>query len=119
MKNKQTKFWNLFLRKEWKNKMEELLLEKLNALIPGADAEFKIKVRGSDCETEGEGNIAGMLLALSSLAEDIKKDLEKRGMNRELVKFLLESFFILEWRKQMNKLEINRKTNRKKGVMTY
>lgn len=34
-----------------------------------------------------------MLLALSSLAEDIKKDLEKRGRNRELVKFLLESSF--------------------------
>ena len=46
--------------------MEELL-EKLNETIPGADAEFKIKVRGSDCKTEGEGTIAGILLALSAL----------------------------------------------------
>ena len=31
--------------------MEALLLKKLNESIPGADAEFKIKVRGSDCKT--------------------------------------------------------------------
>jgi len=73
--------------------MEELLLEKLNKSIPGADAEFKIKVRGSDCEIEGEGNIAGMLLAFSSLAEGVKEHLEKRGMDRKLVKFLLEESF--------------------------
>ena len=70
--------------------MEELLLEKLNESIPGADAEFKIKVRGSDCKTEGEGTIAGILLAFSSLADEVKKHLEKRGMDRKLVKFLLE-----------------------------
>lgn len=74
-------------------KLEKEALEKLNELIPGAHAELKLKVRGSKCETEGEGTIAGILLALSSLAKDIKKDLEKRGRNRELVKFLLESSF--------------------------
>ena len=76
-----------------KEALREEVLEKLNGLIPGAHAELKLKVRGSKCETEGEGNIAGMLLALSSLVEDIKKDLEKRGRDRELVKFLLESSF--------------------------
>lgn len=74
-------------------KLEKEVLEKLNELIPGANAELKLKVRGSKCETEGEGDIAGMLLALSSLAKDIKKDLEKRGMDRKLVKFLLENSF--------------------------
>ena len=74
MKNKQIKFWNLFLRKEWKNRMEKsLLLEKLNALIPEAEAEFKIKVIGSDCEIESEGNVVGMLIALSSLVKSIKE----------------------------------------------
>ena len=69
--------------------MEELL-EKLNELIPGANAELKLKIRGSNCEIEGEGNIAGMVLAFSSLADEVKKHLEKRGMDRKLVKFLLE-----------------------------
>lgn len=68
-------------------------LEKLNGLIPGADAELKLKVKGSDCEIEGEGNIVGMLLAFSSLAEEVKEHLEKRGMDRKLVKFLLEESF--------------------------
>lgn len=72
--------------------MEELL-EKLNETIPGADAELKLKVKGSDCEIEGEGNVAGMLLAFSSIAEEIKEYLEKIGMNRKLVKFLLENSF--------------------------
>lgn len=72
--------------------MEELL-EKLNELIPEVEAEFKIKVRGSDCEIEGKGNIVGMLLAFSSLTEEVKELLEKRGMNRKLVKFLLEKNF--------------------------
>ena len=67
------------------------VLEKLNELIPGADAELKLKVKGSDCEIEGEGNIVGMLLAFSSIAEEIKEYLEKIGMNRKLVKFLLEN----------------------------
>lgn len=31
-----------------------------------------------------------MLLAFSSLADEVKKHLEKRGMDRKLVKFLLE-----------------------------
>ena len=69
------------------------VLEKLNGLIPGADAELKLKVKGSDCEIEGEGNVAGMLLAFSSIAEEIKEHLEKIGMNRKLVKFLLENSF--------------------------
>lgn len=69
------------------------VLEKLNGLIPGADAELKLKVKGSDCEIEGEGNIAGMLLAFSSIVEEIKEYLEKIGMNRKLVKFLLENSF--------------------------
>lgn len=73
--------------------MEELLLEKLNELIPGANAELKLKVRGSDCEIEGEGNITGLLLAFSSIVEEIKEHLEKIGMNRKLVKFLLENSF--------------------------
>lgn len=69
------------------------VLEKLNGLIPGADAELKLKVKGSDCEIKGEGNIVGMLLAFSSIAEEIKEYLEKIGMNRKLVKFLLEHSF--------------------------
>ena len=76
------------------NKMEKsLLLEKLNELIPEANAELKLKVRGSNCEIEGEGNIVGMLLAFSSLAEEVKEHLEKKGMDRKLVKFLLEKSF--------------------------
>lgn len=73
--------------------LKQEVLEKLNELIPGANAELKLKVRGSDCEIEGEGNITGMLLAFSSLVEEIKEHLEKRGMNRKLVKFLLENSF--------------------------
>ena len=34
-----------------------------------------------------------MLLAFSSLAEEVKEHLEKRGMDRKLVKFLLEESF--------------------------
>lgn len=71
-------------------KLEKEVLEKLNELIPRANAELKLKVRGSNCEIEGEGNIVGMLLAFSSLADEVKKHLEKRGMDRKLVKFLLE-----------------------------
>lgn len=71
-------------------KLEKEVLEKLNELIPGANAELKLKIRGSNCEIEGEGNIAGMVLAFSSLADEVKKHLEKRGMERKLVKFLLE-----------------------------
>ena len=73
--------------------MGELLLEKLNESIPEADAEFKIKVRGSDCETEGEGNIAGLLLALLSFTAEIKEHLERDGMDKRVVKFLLENSF--------------------------
>lgn len=74
------------------NKMEELLLEKLNESIPGADAEFKIKVRGSDCEIENEGNVAGMLIALSSLVRLIKEKFEKE-MGTEDTNLLLEISF--------------------------
>ena len=74
-------------------KLEKEVLEKLNELIPGANVELKLKVRGSNCEIEGEGNIAGMLLAFSSLAEKVKEHLEKSGMDRKLVKFLLEESF--------------------------
>lgn len=73
--------------------MEELLLEELNKSIPGADAEFKIKVRGSDCKTEGEGTIAGILLALLSFTAEIKEHLEREGMDKRVVKFLLENSF--------------------------
>ena len=73
--------------------MEELLLEKLNESIPEADAEFKIKVRGSDCKTEGEGTIAGILLALLSFTAEIKEHLEREGMDKRVVKFLLENSF--------------------------
>ena len=76
-----------------KEALREEVLEKLNGLIPGADAELKLKVKGSDCERKGEGNIVGMLLAFSSIAEEIKEHLEKIGMNRKLVKFLLEHSF--------------------------
>lgn len=72
--------------------MEELL-EKLNETIPGADAKFKIKVRGSDCKTEGEGTIAGILLALSAFTAEIKENLEREGMDKRVVKFLLENSF--------------------------
>ena len=72
--------------------MEELLLEKLNKSIPGADAEFKIKVRGSDCEIESEGNAAGMLIALFSLVKSIKEKFEKE-MGTEDTNFLLETSF--------------------------
>lgn len=74
-------------------KLEKEVLEKLNELIPGANAELKLKIRGSNCEIEGEGNIAGMVLAFSSLADEVKKHLERRGMDRKLVKFLLEEYF--------------------------
>ena len=70
---------------------KSLLLEKLNALIPEAEAEFKIKVIGSDCEIESEGNVVGMLLGLSSLADSIREKMEKEGIEREAVEFLLES----------------------------
>lgn len=73
--------------------MEELLLETLNESIPRADAEFKIKVRGSDCKTEGEGTVAGILLALSSFTTEIKEHLEREGMDKRVVKFLLENSF--------------------------
>lgn len=73
--------------------MEKLLLEKLNESIPGAYAEFKLKVKGSNCKTEGKGNIAGMLLALSSFATEIKEHLERDGMDKRVVKFLLENSF--------------------------
>lgn len=76
-----------------KEVLKKEILEKLNELIPGANAELKLKVRGSNCEIEGEGNIVGMLLAFSSLAEEVKEHLEKRGMDRKLVKFLLEESF--------------------------
>ena len=72
--------------------MEALLLKKLNESIPGADAEFKIKVRGSDCKTEGEGTIAGMLVALSSLVRLIKEKFEKK-IGTEDTNFLLETSF--------------------------
>ena len=44
-----------------KEVLKKEILEKLNELIPGANAELKLKVRGSNCEREGEGNIVGML----------------------------------------------------------
>ena len=72
--------------------MEELLLEKLNESIPGANAEFKIKVIGSDCKIENEGNVAGMLIALSSLVRLIKGKFEKE-MGTEDTNFLLETSF--------------------------
>ena len=72
--------------------MEELLLEKLNESIPGADAEFKIKVRGSDCGSEGEGNLAGTLIALSSFVKSIKEKFEKE-IGTEATNFLLETSF--------------------------
>lgn len=72
--------------------MEELLLEKLNALIPEAEAEFKIKVIGSGCEIENEGNVAGMLIALSSLVRLIKEKFEKE-MGTEDSNYLLETSF--------------------------
>ena len=76
-----------------KEVLKKEVLEKLNELIPEAKVELKLKVRGSDCEIEGKGNIVGMLLAFSSLAEEVKEHLEKKGMNRKLVKFLLEEYF--------------------------
>ena len=72
--------------------MEELLLKKLNELIPGANAEFKIKVIGSDCEIESEGKVDGMLVALSSLVRLIKEKFEKE-MGTEDTNFLLETSF--------------------------
>lgn len=72
--------------------MEALLLKKLNESIPGSNAEFKIKVRGSDCEIENEGNVAGMLIALSSLVRLIKEKFEKE-MGTEDTNFLLEISF--------------------------
>ena len=72
--------------------MKELLLKKLNELIPEANAEFKIKVIGSDCEIESEGNVAGMLVALSSLVRLIKEKFEKE-MGTEDTDFLLETSF--------------------------
>lgn len=71
---------------------KSLLLEKLNALIPEAEAEFKIKVIGSDCEIESEGNVAGMLVALSSLVRLIKEKFEKK-IGTEDTNFLLETSF--------------------------
>lgn len=73
--------------------MEELLLEKLNESIPEADAEFKIKVRESNCKTEGEGNIVELLLALLSFTAEIKVHLEREGIDKRVVKFLLENSF--------------------------
>ena len=73
-------------------KLEKEVLEKLNELIPGANAEFKIKVRGSDCEIENEGNVAGMLIALSSLVRLIKEKFEKE-IGTEDTNFLLETSF--------------------------
>ena len=70
--------------------MEELL-EKLNETIPGADAEFKIKVKGDNCKTSGEGNFAGMLLGLSTLANTIREQMEKEEIEREAIEFLLEN----------------------------
>lgn len=71
---------------------ELLLLKKLNESIPGANAEFKIKVIGSDCEIESEGNVAGMLVSLSSLVRLIKEKFEKE-MGTEDTNFLLETSF--------------------------
>ena len=73
-------------------KLEKEVLEKLNELIPGANAECKIKVRGSDCEIENEGNVAGMLIALSSLVRLIKEKFEKE-IGTEDTNFLLETSF--------------------------
>ena len=73
--------------------LKQEVLEKLNESIPEADAEFKIKVRGSDCETEGEGNIVGLLLALLSFTAEIKEHLEREGMDKRVVKFLWENSF--------------------------
>ena len=64
--------------------LKQEVLEKLNELIPGANAELKLKVRGSDCEIEGEGNITGMLLAFSSLVEEIKEHLEKKRNEQKI-----------------------------------
>ena len=71
---------------------ELLLLKKINESIPGANAEFKIKVIGSDCEIESEGNVAGMLVALSSLVRLIKEKFEKE-VGTEDTNFLLETSF--------------------------
>lgn len=71
---------------------KSLLLEKLNALIPEAEAEFKIKVIGSDCEIESEGNVVGFLVAFSFLARLIKEKFEKK-ISTEATKFLLETSF--------------------------
>lgn len=69
-----------------------MLLEKLNALIPEAEAEFKIKVIGSDYEIESEGNVVGMLVAFSFLAKTIKEKFEKK-IGTEATDFLLETSF--------------------------
>ena len=69
----------------------ELLFEKFKRSILGADAKINIKIKGNYSETIGAGNLAGMLLGLSSLADSIREKMEKEGIEREAVEFLLES----------------------------
>ena len=70
----------------------ELLLEKLKESIPEAEAKIKLKVKGTNCRVSGEGDIAGMLVALSSLIKQIREQMEDEGIERKEIKFFLESF---------------------------
>ena len=73
--------------------MEALLLKKLNESIPGADAEFKFGVKGSDCKINWRGNLSGMLVAFVAFTETVNEEMIKRGANKKTAKILLESAF--------------------------
>ena len=92
MKNKQTKFWNLFLKKEWKNRMEEIL-KILNKLSEKADAKINIEVKEDNTNIKCDGNILGELLGITVFIKSVIEQMEEEGMNKETIKSMLKNSF--------------------------
>lgn len=92
MKNKQTKFWNLFLKKEWKNRMEEIL-KILNKLSEKADAKINIEVKEDNTNIKCDGNILGELLGITAFIKSVIEQMEEEGMNKETIKSMLNNSF--------------------------
>lgn len=67
--------------------------KKLNKSIPKANAEIKLEVKGADCKTSGKGNTPGLFIAFTSLIEVIREQMEKEGMDKEMIKSMLKNSF--------------------------
>lgn len=88
----QTKFWNLFLKKEWKNRMEEIL-KILNKLSEKADAKINIEVKEDNTNIKCDGNILGELLGITAFIKSVIEQMEEEGMNKETIKSMLNNSF--------------------------